>query len=164
MTKSISDSSIIPNLPKNYCGTAYAAKSLGLSVRTIQILVQRNELTAWKTKGGHRRIAIQSILDYQKKQNIVTQDGKSTNDTNLRILILDNDEITRETLRIICENSIKPVDCTTKVSGMEALMDIINIQPTIFITDLNMPDIDIFSLLSRPCKTPATRMNTCDVG
>lgn len=30
---------------------------LGLSVGTVQSLVERGELEAWKTQGGHRRIA-----------------------------------------------------------------------------------------------------------
>jgi len=47
----------------DYCGTTYAAKLLGLSVGTVQSLVERNELHAWKTQGGHRRISMPSIRD-----------------------------------------------------------------------------------------------------
>jgi len=50
-----------PERPEDYCGTTYAAKLLGLSVGTIQTLVEKAELQAWKTQGGHRRISMQSI-------------------------------------------------------------------------------------------------------
>ena len=30
-----------------YCGTSYAAKMLGISVGTVQSLVEKNELKAW---------------------------------------------------------------------------------------------------------------------
>ena len=55
-----------PDTPEDYCGTTYAAKLLGLSVGTIQTLVEKNELQAWKTQGGHRRISMPSIREYQK--------------------------------------------------------------------------------------------------
>ena len=55
---------------EDYCGTTYAAKLLGLSVGTIQTLVEKNELQAWKTQGGHRRISMPSIREYQRKHNM----------------------------------------------------------------------------------------------
>jgi excisionase family DNA binding protein len=49
----------IPDSTDEYCGTSYAAKLLNLSVGSVQSLVEKNELVAWKTQGGHRRISIQ---------------------------------------------------------------------------------------------------------
>ena len=48
-----------------FLSTAEAARMLGLSTTLIQTLVDNNELKGWKTRGGHRRIAIQSVMDYQ---------------------------------------------------------------------------------------------------
>ncbi|WP_343715406.1 excisionase family DNA-binding protein [Inquilinus sp.] len=36
--------------------TAQAAKLLGISVRTAQLLIEGGSLTSWKTPGGHRRV------------------------------------------------------------------------------------------------------------
>lgn len=44
-----------------YCTTAEAARSLGVSIRTIQLWVDGGVLTAWKTVGGHRRILLDSV-------------------------------------------------------------------------------------------------------
>lgn len=41
--------------------TFEAARMLGLAVRSVQLMVDRNELQAWKTPGGHRRISRQSV-------------------------------------------------------------------------------------------------------
>lgn len=136
-----------PKFPENYCGTSYAAKFLGLSVGTIQALAEKNELTSWKTEGGHRRISMQSIFDFQKKHNIAIQNDNPTIDFRVRILLVDDDDMTREIVRNICEHAFIPIDCTTMSSGMEALIDIASIQPHILITDLNMPGIDGFKLL-----------------
>lgn len=137
----------IINPPENYCGTTYAAKFLGLSVGTIQSLVEKNELIAWKTDGGHRRISIKSILDYQAKHCITLGSKKHPINYRLRVLLVDDDIITREIISNICEMTDVPVDCISMSSGMEALIDIANIQPNILITDLKMPGIDGFELL-----------------
>ena len=48
------------NTPNDDEGADYStmevARMLGLAVRSIQLMVDRGELTAWKTPGGHRRI------------------------------------------------------------------------------------------------------------
>lgn len=137
----------IPDIPENYCGTSFAAKFLGLSVGTIQTLVEKQELQAWKTQGGHRRISMQSIQDFQNKSHVGLQKRMSQSTPRLRVLLVEDDDITREMLRGICDGASIPVDCTAMSSGMEALIDISSIQPHILITDLDMPGIDGFELV-----------------
>ncbi|MDP3350435.1 MAG: helix-turn-helix domain-containing protein [Hydrogenophaga sp.] len=43
---------------------------MGLSVGTIQALVEKGELEAWKTKGGHRRIAMAAIRAFQDQHGL----------------------------------------------------------------------------------------------
>lgn len=49
-----------------FLSTAEAAKLLGLSTTMVQSLMDSNELRGWKTRGGHRRISLQSIQAYQR--------------------------------------------------------------------------------------------------
>ena len=41
--------------------TIEVARLLGLAVRSVQLMVDRGELEAWKTPGGHRRISRASV-------------------------------------------------------------------------------------------------------
>src|SRR6185436_10054659 len=50
-----------PSVPDT-CSTTEAAQRLGMAVRSVQLMVDRGELQAWKTPGGHRRI-LRSSLD-----------------------------------------------------------------------------------------------------
>ena len=136
----------VTETPEDYCGTTYAAKLLGLSVGTIQTLVEKNELQAWKTQGGHRRISMPSIREYQRKHNMMTVQSTPI-DNRLRVLLVEDDAVTREMLRGYFNRSSMPVDCTTMSSGLEALIDISSIKPDILITDLDMPGVDGFELL-----------------
>ena len=60
------NASLMDEMPQ-FLSTAEAAKILGLSTSLVQSLVDSNELKGWKTRGGHRRISLQSILLYQKE-------------------------------------------------------------------------------------------------
>lgn len=108
-------------LANDYCGTAYAAKILGLSVGTIQALVEKNELQAWRTQGGHRRISMHSIHEFLNKNNMKGIPIE-TQDTRLRVLIVDDDAISRDLLRGYFEKSDFPVDFAIMQSGLYAGM------------------------------------------
>ncbi len=43
-------------MPTDILTTAQAAKLLGISVRTAQLLIEGGSVTSWKTPGGHRRV------------------------------------------------------------------------------------------------------------
>ena len=131
---------------ENFCGTTYAAKLLGLSVGTIQSLVEKNELHAWKTQGGHRRISMPSIREYQRKHNMPVT-AADLHRERLRVLVVDDDPVAREMLRDFTTRVEMPVDCTLMASGLEALIDIASIQPDVLIADLHMPGVDGFELL-----------------
>jgi len=64
-----------------FLSTAVAANMLGLSTTLVQSLVDKNELEGWKTRGGHRRISLQSIHDYQAN---VRMPGRPS--TRMRVL------------------------------------------------------------------------------
>lgn len=57
---------------QNYFSTSQAAKVLGLSVGTVQRMVQNGVFKAFVTHGGHRRILSTSLNDYCQKQGVST--------------------------------------------------------------------------------------------
>ena len=50
----------LPEAPE-HLSTLQAARLLGMAVRSVQLMVDRGELAAWKTPGGHRRISRDSL-------------------------------------------------------------------------------------------------------
>lgn len=132
---------------ENYCGTTYAAGLLGLSVATVQSLVEKGEIEAWKTMGGHRRIALHSINSFLEKNNRRAMVKPPAEQSGLRVLIVEDDDATRELFQLEFEAWSLPIDCTVMSSGLEAMMDIASMRPDLLITDLVMPGVDGFELL-----------------
>jgi len=131
----------------DYCGTTYAAKLLGLSVATVQSLVEKGEIDAWKTLGGHRRIALRSIDAYLARHSPQLSRIDTDPKQRLRVLVVEDDEITRELYRCQFEEWDLPVDCSWMGSALEALMDIASMRPELLITDLSMPGVDGIEML-----------------
>jgi excisionase family DNA binding protein len=131
----------------DYCGTSYAAKLMGLSVATVQSLVEKGEIDAWKTLGGHRRIALHSINTYLAKNSPQLARADTDPKNRLRVLIVEDDENARELYRCQFEEWDLPVDCTWMPSAIEALMDIASMRPDLLITDLSMPGVDGIEML-----------------
>jgi excisionase family DNA binding protein len=129
-----------------YCGTSYAAKMLGLSVGTVQGLVEKSDLKAWKTQGGHRRISLQSIQDYQRRHNL-TPAYMSQGEDHLRVLVVEDDETSRLMLQAQFDHWGLPLDVVMYASAMEALLDMPSLQPQVLLTDLKMPNVDGFEFL-----------------
>lgn len=129
-----------------YCGTSYAAKLLRVSVGTVQNLVESNSLRAWKTQGGHRRISLQSIQEYQMTHNLESSSWHS-DDANLRVLVVEDDENSRLMYQAYFDRWLLPLDAVMYASAMEALLDMPAMQPQVLLTDLKMPNMDGFQFI-----------------
>ena len=132
---------------EDYCGTSYAAKLLGLSVATIQSLVEKGEIEAWKTLGGHRRIALRSLNAYMAKSAKPAAKNNAPSANRLRVMLVEDDENTRELYKCQFDEWDLPIDCTWMPSALEAMMDIASMRPDLLITDLSMPGVDGMEML-----------------
>ena len=130
-----------------YCGTSYAAKMLGISVGTVQGLVEKNELKAWKTHGGHRRISLQSVQDYQRRHNLIPA-SLMHGEERLRVLVVEDEAVIRVMLQHQFDQWALPLDVVMYSSAMEALVDMPSLQPQVLLTKLiqNLTTFLLFSL------------------
>lgn len=68
------------HITQAYFSTSQAAKMLGLSVGTIQRMVEKGAFKAFITQGGHRRILSSSLDDYCKQQGYPTPQTSTEQD------------------------------------------------------------------------------------
>lgn len=134
----------------NYCTTREAATMLGISLRTAQLWVESGILDAWKTEGGHRRIARSSIekllVDDWHKNNVGPAEPEA-GDSGFTIVVAEDDPAL---LRLYTMNlslwPLKPrvLACN---DGFQALVILGKEKPDMLVLDLHMPGIDGFHML-----------------
>ena len=130
------------------CGTSKAAELLQLSVGTVQSLVDKNILHAWVTQGGHRRISLESIQKYQLQQQKLPAVERLMND-RLRVMVVDDDAVTRHLLQDTCLSVHPHVDCCAMASAIDALLHLPVFNPHVMLIDLLMPEVDGWELVKR---------------
>ena len=137
------------NLPTPACcGTSKASQLLQLSVGTVQSLVDKQILDAWVTEGGHRRISLESIHLYQAQQQKLPALTRLI-DNRLRVMVVDDDPVTRHLLQDACLKTHKNIDCCAMASGIEALLTLPTFLPHVVILDLLMPEVDGWEWVKR---------------
>jgi excisionase family DNA binding protein len=130
------------------CGTSKAAELLKLSVGTVQNLVDQHILHAWLTQGGHRRISLESIYQYQAQQQKLPAVQRLMAD-RLKVMVVDDDPVSRQLLHSACLQAHPRVDCCVMASGIEALLTLPSFRPHVIILDLLMPEVDGWQLVQQ---------------
>lgn len=121
-----------------FLSTAAAANMLGLSTTLIQSLVDKNELLGWKTRGGHRRISLQSIHEYQT-QALGDKVIPSRLRAQPRVLVAIESPDSLAQLRQSSAAWQFGVDLQFVDSITEALLCLGSDQPDLLVVELTMP-------------------------
>ena len=115
-----------------FCGTTEVARMLGLSVGTIQTLVERQELQAWKTRGGHRRISLASVHEYQRRNHSMALGGGGKE----RIMWVHESGAHRQKLISTLGRWGIKLQIDWFENMVEALMGLQNLRPGLVVLDL----------------------------
>lgn len=123
--------------------TMDAARQLGLAVRSVQLMVDRAELEAWKTPGGHRRISAASVRRWQAQRGMLGVASRGTT-----ALLIEDSVHYQRLIRLLVEHHRIPVDLHVAEDGIAGLVEFGRLQPDILIVDLLLPGIDGGSLIA----------------
>ncbi len=120
-------------------GTREAAKTLGVSVRTVQLWVESGALTAWKTPGKHRRIlrsSVDALLAERAADTAAAQPGA-------RDILIVEDEVTMQAYYQALFELIRPDTPLRFASdGFAGLVEFGRQTPRLMLVDIDMPGMD----------------------
>lgn len=131
-----------------FLSTRQAAQRLGVSLGTVQNMVESGVLDAWKTAGGHRRIpasSVDSLLAKRRKQ--ITRPGDPAG--QLDILIAEDDPTLQKLYQMTFDSWKLPLNLRIVGDGFEGLLQVGQQMPDILIADLMMPGMDGFEMIRR---------------
>jgi excisionase family DNA binding protein len=121
-----------------FLSTAEAARMLGLSTTLVQTLVDQGDLKGWKTRGGHRRISLDSILDYQNvSRYVVGTNHKQTSKPKVSVVIESASSF--DDLQRDCLLWSMPIEVNFFGSVTEALLDLSSHRPDMMVVEMSVP-------------------------
>lgn len=139
---------------KDYCSVTYAAKLLGASTDAVKSLIEKGEIEAWKTLGGHFRLLLPAIETYLQKRSPQRALVDNHPSSRLSVLVVEDDEDARELYETQFDDWDLALDCSFMPSALEALVDISTMRPNLLITDMNMPGVDGMEMLRAIKRNP----------
>lgn len=141
--------------------TRQAGEALGVAVRTVQLWVESGVLPAWRTAGGHRRIARSAVekLMAERAQVIaqpsIRHEAQGDSQRPLKLLVVEDDPDLLRLFTLMVDGWDFPLELATATNGFEGLVRIGQIRPDMVVTDLNMPGMDGFQMV-RSLKKPGS--------
>lgn len=149
------------------CSTIEAARLLGMAVRSVQLMVDRGELEAWKTPGGHRRISRASLQRWmQQRQHgdglpapaskAATQAaGNSTAGPRReaaapsapRVLLIEDSKHYQNLVALLLRDQFPGLDLQVADDGIAGLAMAGQLKPDVLIVDILLPGIDGATLI-----------------
>lgn len=147
---------------KEFYSTAEAAKLLGVSHRTIQLWVESGTLQAWKTAGGHRRIAAVSVDKVLEERRAALSSERGTAPAvkeirQFKVLIVDDDPALLRLYELEIGGWGLPLQLIKAGDGFDALLKIGEHNPDLLISDLSMPGMDGFRMVNSLRNNPKQR-------
>lgn len=155
----------------NHYTTIEVARILGMAVRSVQLMVDRNELEAWKTPGGHRRISRTSVERWASAHGLAGTDSpshspapppatatptqvlpaKSTAQASVQapqILLIEDSVHFQNLVGLIVKQHFPGATLQVANDGITGLALYGQIQPRVLIVDILLPGIDGATLIT----------------
>src|SRR6218665_821029 len=141
------------------CSTLEAARLMGLAVRSVQLMVDRGELPAWKTAGGHRRIARAAVLQWvaarqglaappvSQPEPVAPRAGEAAA-SRPRVLLIEDSVHYQNLLRMLIAQRFPGVELHVASDGIAGLAMAGQLQPDVLIVDILLPGIDGATLIT----------------
>lgn len=132
---------------KEFCSTREAAQMLGVAVATVQNMVEKGALEAWKTQGGHRRIRVQSVVRFLQHHTPKHHAGPAPG--RLAVLVAEDEPALQELYRQTLAGWGLPLSVAVVGDGFDALVYLGRHQPDVLIVDLMMKGMNGLELVAR---------------
>lgn len=140
---------------------------LGMAVRSVQLMVDRGELEAWKTPGGHRRISRSSVDRWRASRGAGIREARPKSAAGAasqarvaglagprRVLLIEDSVHYQNLVGLLLRQAFPELELHVADDGIAGLAMAGQLQPEVLIVDILLPGIDggtlITSLRSHP--------------
>lgn len=134
--------------------TFQIARICGVRPTTIIKWVNRKEIKAYVTLGGHRRVLRSDLIKFLKENNFPIPEELMT--IQKKILVVEDDEAVGKLIQTSLQKISDGIEVKWTQDGIEALLTVSDYLPDLIILDVVMPVVDgsrVLSTLRSDAKT-----------
>jgi excisionase family DNA binding protein len=142
---------------KGTLSTSEVARMLGVAVGSVANWIDRQQLKAGRTPGGHRRIEVEDLLDFLKQQGLPIPEELTAEQTGPRVLIVDDEDAVTRLVTAEITSAYPDYDVREAHDGFAAGELVANFKPDVVVLDLRMPGMDGFEVCRRIKSRDETR-------
>lgn len=132
---------------KGTLSTTAVARLLKVAVGSIVNWIDKGDLKAGRTPGGHRRIEVSDLIEFLARQNLPIPPELTA--PTKRILVVDDEPVTRRLLAGKIQEEFPEYEVLEAHDGFSAGEIIGSLKPAVVILDLRMPGMDGFEVCRR---------------
>ena len=129
-------------MPEKVFSTFDVGKICNVAHTTVINWIERKELVAHATPGGHRRVYLNDFLVFLKKYKMRIPPALLAGQKKPGVLIVDDDAEVLVMLARAFREHAPQLSVSTTQNGMEALMIVGREPPEVVILDVVMPNMD----------------------
>lgn len=151
------NSSTTAALAGEHFTTLEVAQRLGLAVRSVQLMVDRGELEAWKTPGGHRRISRASVDRWLASRSGLPQAASALDEPPRssggparprRVLLIEDSKHFQNLVALLVRQQFPDIELHVADDGVAGLILYGRLQPEVLVVDILLPGIDGATLIT----------------
>ncbi len=129
-----------------------------MAVRSVQLMVDRGELQAWKTPGGHRRILRSSLEAWLAARAAPVAaspaPGAQPHERPMTLLLIEDSVHFQNLISLVVKRELPEAELHVASDGIAGLAMAGRLEPDVLLIDILLPGIDgaalITSLRSHP--------------
>lgn len=154
---SLTTASVLTTSNADDLSTIEVAQMLGMAVRSVQLMVDRGEIQAWKTSGGHRRISRQSVAQWlaSRQSNPATSANTSRDSSfkpdgaaDYKILLIEDSSHFQNLVSLLVQQHFPAASLHLAHDGISGLAKFGQLQPDCLLVDILLPGIDGATLIT----------------
>ena len=134
---------------KRYWGTQRVARVCQVSPATVANWIDQGLLKGHKTPTGRRRVDAQDLTSFLRAHAMAVPtelEGKNGHDV---VVVVDDDPGYLKALVMMIERSEFDVEVVEAATGMDALLEIGRVQPSVIVLDYSLPDLNAPQVIER---------------
>ena len=138
----------LPN-QKRYWGTQRVARVCQVSPATVANWIDQGLLKGHKTPTGRRRVEADDLAAFLRAHEMAVPAELATGNGPASVVVVDDDPGYLKALVLTIERSDLDVDVVEAATGVDALLEIGRVQPTLIVLDYSLPDINAPEVIRR---------------